>query len=59
MLLVPGEPLGDGFPTKLCLVRAKIDKRNSPNSICTFVKPQNVVAFCEELALLMNEKCVF
>lgn len=55
---VPGEATG-GAATKLCLVRAKIDKKHEKNSIHTFVKPQNVVAFSEELNALMYEKCAF
>ena len=56
--VVPGED-GAGAPIKLCLVRAKIDKKHDRNSIHTFVKPHNVVSFSEELNMLMHEKCSF
>lgn len=55
---MPGED-ASGAPIKICLVRAKIDKKNDNNSAHTFVKPHNVVSFSEELNVLMQEKCQF
>ena len=42
----------------VCQIRAKIDKKNTPNnSISTIVLPNNVVSVCNQLTGLMKHKC--